>query len=203
MNLTKLSAAAMMAFLTTITATVPSSAAPSTQCVALNDGVEYRAFLPDKRRFVYIAVKVLPGVFPSVFVIIDKNYVSANGKINTADPVYQWWIDRSKPMAFSADKVRIRWQEGGTWTYVTNWFETPAPTEFSQQFRGLDAVNGHFEGTGSADTNTFTFQTRIEMSGFSGDMFEVKLPDVSFDGVTVTPPIVHFDRDGKNAIAKC
>lgn len=176
--------------------------ATPTVCTALPDGVEYRAFLPDKKRFVYLAVKVLPGVFPSVFVIADKNYLGTS-KIAANDPLNRWWIDRTRTMLFSTDTVRIRWQKSGTLTYMINWFEDPPPEEFSQKIRGLEPAGGKFAGTGSTDTNTFAFQTRIEMNGFSGDMFEVKLPDLSYDGVTVSPPVVHFDRDGKNATAKC
>ena len=174
-----------------------------TKCVLLHDGIEYRAFLPDNKRFVYVDVKVLPGAFPSVFVIIDKNYEAPSVKLAANSPWNPWWIDRSRPMAFSTDRVRIRWTESHTFDFVIDWFAENSPKEFSQTIRGLQKVGDHFEGTGAADTNTFAFQSRIEMSGFVGDYFEVAVPTVSYEGVTVTPPIVHFERQDKDIAAKC
>jgi hypothetical protein len=174
-----------------------------TKCVLLHDGVEYRAFLPDAKRFVYVDVKVLPGVFPSIFVIIDKNYEAPGVKFAANSAMNQWWIDRSRPMAFSTNRVRIRWEEHHTFDFVIDWFTDNSPKEFSQTIRGAEKVGDHFEGTGATDTNTFAFQSRIEMSGFSGDYFEVMVPAVSYEGVTVTPPIVRFERQDKDIAAKC
>jgi hypothetical protein len=180
---------------------IPARAA--TQCVPLHDGVEYRAFLPDGKRFVYVDVKVLPGVFPSVFVIADKNFEAPGIKLAANDPLNQWWIDRSRPFSFSNDTVRIRWEEHHTFDFVTDWFSENPLREFKQAIRGVIKTGDHFEGTGAADTNTFAFQTRLEMNGFRGDYFEVSVPAVTFEGVTVTPPIVHFERDDKLIVAKC
>jgi hypothetical protein len=174
-----------------------------TKCVPLLDGVEYRAFLPDAKRFIYVDVKVLPGAFPSVFVIIDKNYEAPSVKLAANSPWNSWWIDRSRPMAFSTDRVRIRWKEHHTFDFVIDWFAEKSPKEFVQTIRGLDKVGDHFEGTGATDTNTFAFQSRIEMSGFGGDYFEVSVPAVSYEGVTVTPPIVRFERQDDSIVAKC
>lgn len=173
------------------------------QCVPLHDGVEYRAFLPDLQRFVYVDIKVLPGVYPSIFVIADKNFVAPRGKLAVSDPLNQWWIDRSRPMTFSADKVRIRWKESHTFDFVTDLFSDNSPKELSQVIRGLDKIGDHYEGNGATDTNSFAFQSRIEMSGFTGDLFEVSVPAVTFDGATVTPPIIKFERDDKIIAAKC
>lgn len=179
-------------------------AASATQCILLHDGVEYRTYLPDGRRFVYVAVKVIPGIYPSVFVLADKNYdAPPHTKVSDSDPIHQWWIDRSRPFAFATDKVRIRWEKSGTIEYVTSLFMDRDVKEFSQGFRGLEKANGRYEGTGSSDINAFAFQTRIEMTGFRGDIFEVKVPDVTFDGITVKPPVVQFEREDNAIRAKC
>jgi hypothetical protein len=183
----------------------PGAAENAQRCVVLPDGVEYRAYLPDNRRFVYVAVKVQPGVFPAVFVIIDKNYDASAGRITAGDPVNQWWTDRSRPMQLSLDKVRVRWREHGTFSFVTDWFTEPDPTEFVQAIRGLEpAAGGRFQGTGASDTNTFAFQARLQMSRFIGDEFDVQVPAVSYDGASVTPPIAHFERQEDNKfLAHC
>lgn len=174
-----------------------------TKCVVLPDGVEYRTFLPDNTRFVYVDVKVLPGVFPSIFVIIDKNFDTPGAKFEASGPLNQWWIDRSRPMTFSTNRVRIRWEEHHTFDFVIDWFTDNSPQEFAQTIRGVEKAGDHFEGSGATDTNSFAFQSRIEMSGFTGDYFEVMVPTVSYEGVTVTPPIVHFERQDKIIVAKC
>lgn len=184
----------------------PLSASPSraaTQCVALHDGVEYRAFLPDGKRFVYIDVKVLGGVYPSVFVIFDKNYETPVVKLAANDPLNRWWIDRSRPFAFSSNLVRIRWQENHTFDFVTDLFSEHGPQEISQQIRALEKDGDHFTGSGATDTNTFAFQTRLEMTGFAGDYFEVAVPALTYEGATVTPPVIKFERDERNFATKC
>jgi hypothetical protein len=179
----------------------PGLAAP--QCVAVHDGVEYRAYLPDGKRFVYVDVKVLPGVFPSVFVITDKNYETPAVKLAANDPLNQWWIDRSRPFSFAAEKVRIRWKASHTFDFVTNWFSDEDTEELAQPIRGVEKQGSQFVGTGANDTNTFAFQTRLDMNGFSDDAFEVSVPAVTYEGVTVTPPIVLFERGDDGFKAKC
>jgi hypothetical protein len=180
-----------------------AAGANATRCVALHDGVEYRAYLPDGKRFVYVDVKVLSGVFPSVFVIVDKNFDAPGTKLAANDPLNQWWIDRSKPMTFAADSVRVRWEEHHTFDFVTDWFSENPPREFKQAFRGLEKTGNVWLGEGSGDTNTFSFQNRLEMSGFRGDYFEVSVPAVTYDGVTVTPPIIKFERTDDGLVSKC
>jgi hypothetical protein len=199
MNLNQIFASAILALPLLLTG--PAEAA--TQCVALPDGLEYRAFLPDGRRFVYVDIKVLAGVFPSVFVIADKNYETPGVKLAVNDPLNQWWIDRSRPFLFSNNLVRVRWRENHTFDFVTDLFSSNDPKEIAHPIRGLDKQGDHFVGTGVIDTNTFAFQTRLEMSGFYGDYFEINVPTVTYDGVTVTPPIVKFERDDNTIIAKC
>ncbi len=174
--------------------------ADPTRCEPLHDGIEYRAFLPDQNRYVYVDVKIQPGVFPSVFVIADKNYVSGNGANDAANI---WWLDRTRPMLFSTDTVTIRWQREGGLYAVSGWFGDPDPNEVEQPIRGLTKGASGFTGTGSHDTNSFAFQTRLEMPGFTGDTFDVTLPSVRLDGTTVTPPVVHVLRDGNAIITKC
>lgn len=174
--------------------------AEAPRCETLPDGVEYRAFLPDGNRFLYAAVKALPGYFPSIFIIVDKNYVKSGGP---KDPVNRWWLDRARPMAFASDMVKIDWTEKSAFYAVGSWFSGPSGGAVSQSFRGLVKTAQGYAGTGSGDTNSFAFQTRIEMPGFEGDSFTVHLPAVTFDGVTLTPPPVLFTRDGKTMMAKC
>lgn len=199
MKLHTICAAALIA----LPLTVGAAPAAETRCVPLHDGVEYRGYLPDGKRFVYVAVKVLPGVFPSVFVIVDKSYDPPAGKMAANDPLNQWWIDRSKPMTFAGDTVRIRWEEHHTFDFVTDWFSDAPAREFKQAFRGLEKVGTIWQGEGSTDTNTFTFQNRLEMNGFRGDYFEVSVPAVTFEGTTVTPPITKFERVERDIVAKC
>ncbi len=178
--------------------------APSTQrCTAVKNGVEYRAYLPDAKRYIYVSVKALSGVNPSVFVMIDKSYESAAAKPVKDDPYAAWWIDRSKPMRFSTDLVKVRWQDEGGWRAVTGWLSGPNWIEVDQPIRGLEPDGKNFTGAGAADTNTYAFQTRVEMPDFRGDAFDVTLPSVTFEGVTVSPPAVHFERTDGVVSANC
>jgi len=183
--------------------TTGAQAQASTRCVAVKDGVEYRAYLPDGRRYVYVAVKALSGIYPSVFVMIDKNYdVSGTAPVKD-DPYAAWWIDRSKPMSFSTDKVKVRWKDETGWSAVTSWVSDPDWIEVAQPIRGLEPDGKSFKGTGSTDTNTYAFQTRVDMQGFRGDTFDVAIPSVTLDGVTVSPPIVQFERGDDAVSAHC
>jgi hypothetical protein len=204
MNRTKTLMAAVGLLLPAMMACVPSAAQSATQCVALPDGIEYRAYLPDNKRFVYVAVKVIPFVFPSVFVIVDKNYDAGSVKIADGDPLNRWWVDRSRPMTFSTDKLHITWNESGTFSFATDWLSPPDPTEVWKTIRGLEPAGaGRFRGNGAFDSNTFAFQSSAEMLHIAADEFEVTVPAVSFDGVTVTPPVTHFMRDDNTVTAKC
>jgi len=173
--------------------------ADATRCEPLHDGIEYRAFLADQNRYVYLDVKIQPGVFPSVFVIADKNYLSGG----PSDSANSWWLDRTKPMLFSNDKVKVSWEREGGLNLVGGWFGEPDPNAVEQPIRGLTKGPSGFAGTGSHDTNSFAFQTRLEMPGFTGDAFDITLPSVAIDGVTVSPPVVHVLRDGKAITTKC
>lgn len=174
--------------------------ADATNCEPLHDGIEYRAFLPDQNRYVYLDVKIQPGVFPSVFVIADKNYLSGD---RANDPANKWWLDRTRPMLFSSDKITVSWERRGGIYAVGGWFGDPDPNTIEQPIRGLTKGPGGFSGTGSRDTNSFAFQTRLEMPGFTGDAFDITLPSVKLDGTTVTPPVVHVLRDGNAITTKC
>ncbi|GAA0558619.1 hypothetical protein [Rhizomicrobium electricum] len=190
-------------FLAVSAATLCQPGLADTRCVPVHDGVEYRSYLPDGKRFVYAAVKLLPGVYPTVFVIVDKNYETPAVKLAANDPLNQWWIDRTRPFAFSAENVRIRWKENHTFDFVTNWFAESGPEELSQPIRGVEKRGDRFAGPGATDTNAFAFQIRLDMNGFTDDAFEVSVPSVTYEGVTVTPPIVLFERGESGFKAKC
>jgi hypothetical protein len=179
-------------------ADVPQAAAV---CEPVRDGVEYRAFLPDQRRFLYVSVKLLPGAFPTVFLIVDKNFQGKAAPKN--DPMVAWWLDRKRPLRFSGDKVRIAWQDKGSFHFITGLFSAPATAEMIQTIPGLERQGSHFEGAGNDDTNVFAFQLRFGMPGFDASEFDVYVPAVSFDGVTVAPPPIHFNREDADTPAKC
>jgi hypothetical protein len=170
-------------------------------CETVRDGVEYRAFLPDQRRFLYVSVKLLPGAFPTVFLIVDKNFQGKAAPKN--DPMVAWWLDRKRPLRFSGDKVRIAWQDKGSFHFITGLFSAPATAEIIQAIPGLERQGNHFEGAGNDDTNVFAFQLRFGMPGFDASEFDVYVPAVSFDGVTVAPPPIHFNREDADTPAKC
>ncbi len=183
--------------------TTGAQAQSGTRCVAIDHGVEYRAYLPDGKRYVYVDVRVLSGIEPSVFVIIDKNYDSNDTVPVKNDPYAAWWIDRSHPMGFSTDRIKVRWPDDSTWQTVTGWLSGPDWQKTVQTIPGLEAAGKGFIGTGSNNANTYAFQTRIDMPGFNSDEFDVTLPAVTFDGVTVAPPMVHFQRTDDSLSAKC
>jgi hypothetical protein len=174
-----------------------------TRCLPLHDGLEYRTFLPDGKRFIYIDVKVLPGVFPTVFVIADKNYETPGVKLAVNDPLNRWWIDRSQPFSFAAEKIRVRWKASHTFDFITDWFSESGPEELSQPIRGVEKRGERFVGTGANDTNAFAFQNRIDMNGFTDDVFQVSVPAVTYEGATVTPPVIVFERNDDGFAAKC
>lgn len=173
------------------------------RCVAVMHGVEYRSYLPDTKRYIYVSVKVLSGSQPSVFVVVDKNYDTAGRVPVKNDPYNAWWIDRSHPMLFSTDRIKARWPDDGTWQTMTGWLSAPDWVETTHLIPGLQQSGPSFVGTGSNDSNTYAFQMRVEMRGFDGDEFDVTLPAVTFDGVTIAPPVVHFQRSDDAYSAKC
>jgi len=177
------------------------SALPATgQCEMVRDGVEYRAFLPDGRRFVYISVKMLPGAMPAVFLVVDKNYL---GKPAQGDPILAWWLDRKQPMRFSSDKLKISWKDEGSFHFITGLFSSDDTVAISDTIPGLARQGDHFEGAGNDDNNVFAFQLSFEMPGFRGDDFDVSVPAVSYDGVTLAPPPIHFTLGDDGPQAKC
>jgi hypothetical protein len=188
-------------------ASMADDAAPTagySRCEVIGSGVEYRSYLPDQRRYVFVSVKVLKGARPSVFVLVDKNF---DGKVanlsNNADPILRWWLDRSRPMTFSTDAIKVGWRDHSGWRWITSLVGSDNEASMAQSIRGLTPVAGHFEGTGSSDNNTFAFQSRIELADFDGDEFSVFVPAVSFDGVSVSPPVVHFTETDETPIVKC
>lgn len=181
---------------------VPAVAAPP-RCEMIDGGVEYRAYLADQKRYVYVSVRTLSGYTPSVIVVADKNYEAGKAKITAGDPLVNWWLDRSRPMRFSTNQVVVHWKNTGTLNTVASWIITPDTNEVKQPIRGLEPDGTGFSGMGSVDTNAFAFQTRLEMPDFNSDSFDVSVPEVSFDGVTVTPPVIHFTRDDGVISVKC
>jgi hypothetical protein len=151
------------------------------QCDAVNHGIDFRAYLPDKRRYVFVSVIALSGTRPSVAIVVDKNYDGDRHIKSLADKkqLADWWIDRSRPFLFSTDRIDVTWEDGG---------------RTSQIIPGLVARSGHFEGTGNDNVNSYAFYIEVPLPGFDADEFDVAVPAVSFDGVTVTPPLVHFTR---------
>lgn len=160
-------------------------AATGGQCIASDHGVEFRAYLPDHKRYVFVSVIAVAGLTPSLYVIADKNFRGDQAdKAETS-----WWLDRSQPFGFSADKVDVTWEDDG---------------HLSQALHSVAASDGRFLGQPITDPNRNAFQTEFRLTGFSGDSFDVKLPAVTFDGVTVSPPPVHFTRQSDDTAAvKC
>lgn len=157
-------------------------------CVPLPDGIELRSFLPDRNRYLYADIKPLSGVVPAVVVIFDKNYLSPSPEAD------RWWLDRTRLFSFSDDKIRLRWSKTGTWTDMTSWIATPDQRAQEQTLGGLTKTMAGFAGTGTHDTNRFAFQARIEADGFDGDRFEISLPALRYDGVSLSPPVVEAVR---------
>ena len=181
-----------------------TTAQQAARCEANGDSIEYRSYLPDHRRFVFVTVKVLRGVHPSVFVIIDKNFEPAGVDVtNKSDPIVAWWLDRSRPMTFSTDTIKVTWKSGGVWNTIMGWIGSDEEDVVRQPLRGIAAQGGQFVGKGTSDTNSFAFQSRIELSDFSGDELAVFVPAVTFDGVTVAPPPVHFTGTDEMPDVKC
>jgi len=182
----------------------PQPAAQFTRCESTGDSIEYRSYLPDQRRYLFVSIKVLHGVQPSVFVIIDKNFDSKGVDLSkTADPIILWWLDRTRPFVFSSDKIKVTWVAGGVWNTITGWIGTADVAAVTQPIRGLELENGRLEGTGTRDTNSYAYQSRIELPDFSGDELAVAVPAVSYDGITVAPPPVHFTNTDETPSVKC
>jgi hypothetical protein len=158
-------------------------------CIASHRGVEFRTYLPDKKRYVFASVTAIQGYRPTVYVIADKNFDPDPGT-KTADRVItSWWLDRSRPFLFSADKVDVRWDDDG---------------QASEALNGAMPHGKQFEDLPTGDPNRYAFQLQFPLSGFSGDSFDVTLPAVTVDGTTVTPPPVHFTRiDSDEPPPKC
>lgn len=183
--------------------TPASPAAGVTTCRAINRGVEYRTYFPDGRRYVYVSAVTLRGMQPSVLIIIDKNYVSPPGpKPKPADQdTIAWWIDRTQPFSFSTDNIRATYEKQfSIGSMVNSVFSSSPPTAFTVPIGDLDPAGSHFEGTGNEDPNTYAFQLRVDYPLNTADKFDITLPTVSFEGVTVTTPPLHFTRNGDDPL---
>jgi hypothetical protein len=183
----------------------PGAPAPTaTRCEATGNSVEYRSYLPDQRRYLFVTIKTLAGIHPSVFVFFDKNFDSNGVDLTkSTDPLVAWWLDRSRPMAFAANKIRVGWKAHGAWEYVTGLFGSQDETTVVQPIRGLAPRGDHFEGAGNADTNSFAFQSAVQLPDFSGDELSVRVPSMTYDGVTIAPPEVHFTSTDEAPAVKC
>lgn len=183
--------------------------AGTTSCRTTRQGVEFRAYLPDGRRYIYISASPLRGLRPSVLVIVDKNYdMPQETRPGPADKALSdWWIDRTHPFVFSADKIKAAYDKqfsvGGMFGSI---FSSNPPGRFSVPIPGLTAAGGRFEGTGSGDANSYAFEIRIDFPANTDDDFSLTLPSATFDGVTVTPHVLHFTRsedDSLESHVKC
>ena len=188
----------------------PASAAPGvTTCRTIHNGVEYRAYFPDRSRYVYVRAATLRGMDPSVLVIIDKNYDSppgaAAGSVNPQ--ITDWWIDRTQPFRFSTDTIKAFYEKHfSIGSMFSSIFSARPPQEFTVPIRGLRPAGTRFEGTGSGNTNTYAFEMRVDFPSETSDEFGLSLPAVTFGGVTVTPPVLHFTRspdDSLESTIKC
>lgn len=192
--------AALLASASSAQAAAPQLA----RCEASDSGIEFRSYYPDKQRFLFVSVKMLKGTHPSVFVMIDKNFDAKNVDLSKKnDPLVTWWLDRSRPMTFSSDKIKIGWMQNGTWHFITNLFTSDSPSFSAQPIRGLQPQGDHFEGIGNADNNIFAFQTRMELPDYDGEELSVFVPAVTYEGVTIAPPEVHFTDTDDAPTAKC
>ncbi len=178
-----------------IQASAPASA---TTCRTINRGVEFRTYFPGTHRYVYVSAATIRGMAPSVLVIIDKNYDNAAGP-QPAPPDHDttaWWTDRSRTFSFSTDKITATFETRFTvGSVVDRVFSSSSPPEFTVPIRGLTPVGSHFEGQGSSNTNTYAYEMRVDFPLNTADNFDLILPSVTYDGVTVTPPPLHFVRN--------
>jgi hypothetical protein len=183
----------------------PGAPAPMpTRCEATGNSIEFRSYLPDQRRYLFVTVKTVPGIHPSVYVFFDKNFDSNGVDLSkNTDPIVAWWLDRSRPMAFTTNKIKVGWKAHGTWHYVTSLFDSGGETAVTQPIRGLTPRGDHFEGVGATDTNSFAFKLAIELPDFDGDELSVRVPSMTYDGVTVAPPEVHFTNTDEAPLVKC
>jgi len=198
-------AAAFLAGASCVQAAGVAAATPQfTRCEASENSIEYRSEYPDGQRFLFVTVKVLKGVHPSIFVFIDKNFVGKGVDLSKkTDPLVAWWLDRSRPMSFSADKIKIGWMHHGAFHFITGLFTSDDPSIAAQSIRGLVRVGDHFEGAGNSDNNNFAFQSRLELPDYEDDELSVFVPAVTYDGVTVAAPEIHFTNTDEAPAAKC
>jgi hypothetical protein len=106
-------------------------------------------------------------------------------------------------MTFSSDRIKIGWMHNGTWHFITGLFSSDTPSYAAQSIRGLEPRGDHFEGKGNVDNNTFAFQTRLELPDYDEDELSVFVPAVTFDGVTLAPPEIHFTNTDEAPTVKC
>ena len=175
-----------------------------TRCEATGNSIEYRSYLPDQRRYLAVTIKTVRGIHPSVFVFFDKNFDSNGVDLTkSTDPLVAWWLDRSRPMAFATNKIRVGWKKNGAWQFVTGLFGSQDESNVAQPIRGLVPRGDHFEGVGTPNTNSFAFQSAIELPDFLGDELSVHVPSMTYDGVIIAPPDVHFTNADEMPSVKC
>lgn len=192
----------------------PQTTGTYTRCQILNGGIQFSSYLPDKNRYLYLSLRAQVGAPTAVFMIIDKNYdnlpkapppASSSGAAPAApateigsrpptNPTTVWWLDRTRPMAFSTDQLKGSWHEDSGLGAIANLVVAGKTVEATEEIRGLTKHGKHFEGQGSSDANTFAFQTRLDLFGFTGDEFDVTAPAITYDGTTLVPPLIHFKR---------
>ncbi|MDE2181708.1 MAG: hypothetical protein KGJ78_01665 [Alphaproteobacteria bacterium] len=157
-----------------------SATGDGTQCEAENGSLRFIATSADGRRHVSVRIAALPGVPPTLLVIVDKNFKTVADKATDA-ALNAWWSDRSRPLAFSSDKIEVTWDDGA----------------LSQKIKGVMPADKAFAAAQSSNLNDYVFTTEFPLTGFDEDSLDVRLPAVTLDGITVAPPPVHFTRSDR------
>jgi len=152
------------------------------RCSPVTHGIYFSAEIGNRERRITEAVFASKNAYSRAMV----TFVAHKGHKNfyeTSDS--DWTNDRARPYTFSSNKIDVTWQNGGHQTLIIPML---AP-------RG-----DHFESSGKQDPRGWAFDEKFGLPDFTGSWFVVQLPAFSFDGATINPPPVRFERKRETVV---
>jgi hypothetical protein len=162
-------------------------------CDTVNRGIQFTAEPDGDFRVVYIATFVSADSPPNLIVMIGRQARPSGGGYWTQSQKRAieelqargeaWLNDRSRPYIFSSNEIELSWKGG----------------ERSFPIPDLIRVGDHFVGT-EGKRGEWPFYLKPALEGFSGNSFDLVLPSITYDNMTVKTAPVHFVRTNETVL---
>jgi hypothetical protein len=152
------------------------------RCSPVPHGVYFSAEIGNHERRITEAIFAFGSAYSSATIrlVADKGHKNF---YDTSDP--DWTNDRTRPYMFSSNKIDVTWQNGGHQTFIIPM---------------LTSRGDHFESLGRQGSPGWAFEEEFALTDFTGNWFVVQLPSFSFDGATINPTPVRFERKRETVI---